>query len=86
MFATPACGFREREGRLLHRCHTAALTPVLCVSPAVDMLFDAVAVSGDYLLASVTVYDPAQPRRLYLTMDLNTAAVDGNTPLVRRLS
>lgn len=50
------------------------------------MVFDAVAVSGDYMLASVTVYDPAQPERLYLTMDLNTAAVDGNTPLVRRLS
>jgi hypothetical protein len=74
-------------------CRAAALTRVsLCIPVCVcmcwvaaEMLFDAVAVSGDYLLASVTVYDAAAPQRLYLSMDLNTAAVDGNTPLVRGL-
>lgn len=90
MFCDALSAETAGEGRFLRRCHMAALTPVcvrVCLSPAaVEMLFDAVAVSGDYLLASVTVFDPAKPERLYLTMDLNTAAVDGNTQLVRRLS
>lgn len=49
---------------------------------AVEYVFDAVAVSGDFLLAAFQVIDVADPRREYLALDLNTAAIEYNYPLV----
>lgn len=56
----------------------------MCVVAA-SYVFDAVAVSGDFLLAAFQVMsnDPeVEVGRQYLAMDLNTGKIDGNDMLV----
>ena len=53
---------------------------VLCF--AAQIVFDAAAVSGDYLLTAFQSMDPKDPTRDYLALDLNTAKVEANYVLV----
>lgn len=52
---------------------------------AVEVVFDAVAVSGDFLLAAFQRFDFTDFKRVFLVLNLNTATVDGNFDLVSRV-
>lgn len=54
--------------------------PMYC--SAAEFVFDAATVSGDFLLAAFQWIDPEDPKRRSLTLNLNTAEIDGNADLV----